>query len=80
MHIIETFLASAKGDKTEDLIVETPDYFGIFDGVGGVRTDWLNEGRTMGQWGSQLAADALRAMPAGATIAGTVSFVHFQSR
>lgn len=69
MQIIETFLASAKGDKTEDLIVETPDYFGIFDGVGGVRTDWLHEGRTMGQWGSQLAADALRALPAGASIA-----------
>ncbi len=69
MHIIETFLASAKGDKTEDLIVETPDYFGVFDGVGGVRTDWAHEGRTMGQWAAQLAADALRALPAGATIA-----------
>ncbi|MDI1226828.1 MAG: hypothetical protein PSY14_04000 [bacterium] len=69
MEIIEKFLASAKGDKTEDLIVETPDYFGIFDGVGGVRTDWLHEGRTMGQWGSYLAGEALKALPANATIA-----------
>lgn len=69
MNIIETLLASAKGDKTEDLIVETPDYFGIFDGVGGVRTDWLHENRTMGQWGSYLAGEALKMLPAGATIA-----------
>lgn len=69
MKIIETFLASTKGDKTEDLIVETPDYFGLFDGVSGVRTDWLHEGRTMGQWAAQLAGDALRALPAGASIA-----------
>lgn len=69
MHIIETLLASAKGDKTEDLIVETPDYFGIFDGVSGVRTDWLRDNRTMGQWASYLAGEALKALPAGATIA-----------
>lgn len=69
MLIIEKFIASAKGDKTEDLIVETPDYFGIFDGVGGVRADWLHEGRTMGQLASYLAGEALKELPANATIA-----------
>ena len=67
MKITESFSASAKGDKTEDLIVETPGFFGVFDGVSGVKADWLREGRTMGQWGSFLAAEALRELPPDAT-------------
>jgi hypothetical protein len=69
MKIIERFEASPKGPRTEDKITETPHYVGVFDGIGGVRSEWLEEGRTMGQWGSTLAGDALEALPAGATIA-----------
>lgn len=69
MHIIEQFSASAKGDKTEDLIVETPHFFGVFDGVGGVKPGWQHEGRTMGQWAAHLAGEALKELPAEAGIA-----------
>lgn len=68
MKIIERFSASTKGDKTEDLIVETPHFFGVFDGVTGVKSDWLEDGRTMGQWASFLAGEALKALPAAASI------------
>jgi serine/threonine protein phosphatase PrpC len=68
MKIIEQFSTSAKGDKTEDLIVETPGFFGVFDGVTGVKADWLREGRTMGQWGSFLAGEALKELPPEATL------------
>lgn len=68
MRVLETFTLSFKGEKTEDLIIETPDYFAVFDGVSGVRNDWSFEGKTMGQWGALLAAEALRALPGGASI------------
>jgi hypothetical protein len=66
MKIVEAWTASAKDDKTEDLIVETPHYFGVFDGVSGVK-DWTRDGKTMGQWGSFLAGEALKELPANAT-------------
>lgn len=66
--ILEQFSATTKGDKTEDLIVETPHYFGIFDGVTGVR-DWQHDNKTMGQWAAQLAGEALREISADASIA-----------
>lgn len=69
MKIIERFAASAKGDKTEDLIVETEHFIGVFDGVSGVRADWLKDNKTMGQWAAQLAGDALRELHHSATIA-----------
>ncbi|MBI3440465.1 MAG: hypothetical protein HY052_01450 [Proteobacteria bacterium] len=68
MRVIERFTASTKGDRTEDLIVETPDFYGVFDGVTGVKPDWLRDGRTMGQWASFLAGAALEEMHANATI------------
>ncbi len=68
MKITEQFSTSAKGGKTEDLIVETPGFYGVFDGVTGVKADWLQEGRTMGQWGSFLAGEALKELPPSATI------------
>lgn len=68
MKIIEQFSTSAKGDKSEDLIVETPGFFGVFDGVTGIKADWLQEGRTMGQWGSFLAGEALKELPPDATL------------
>jgi hypothetical protein len=66
MNVIETFTLSAKGGLTEDLIVETPHYFGVFDGVTGVK-DWMQDGKTMGQWGSWLAGEALKELPPGAS-------------
>ena len=68
MKIIERFEASPKGPRSEDKIAETPHYIGVFDGIGGVRSDWLEEGKTMGQWGSALAAEALAKLPDTATI------------
>jgi hypothetical protein len=68
MKVLERFAFSAKGPLNEDLIEETPHYFGIFDGVSGVRADWRGEGRTMGQWGAGLAAEALRELAPGASI------------
>jgi hypothetical protein len=68
MKIIESFSTSAKGDKTEDLIVETPGFYGVFDGVTGIKAEWLQEGRTMGQWGSFLAGEALKELPPDATL------------
>jgi len=68
MKVTETFSASPKGDKSEDLIVETPGFFGVFDGVTSVKADWLQEGRTMGQWGSFLAGEALKELPPEATL------------
>ena len=69
MKIIERFEASPKGPRTEDRIAETGHFIGVFDGIGGVRTDWLEDGKTMGQWGSALAAGALAGLPADASIA-----------
>jgi hypothetical protein len=69
MKTIETYTISAKGPLTEDLIVETPHYYGVFDGVSGVRKDWLEEGRTMGQWAAHLAGEALLELPENASAA-----------
>jgi hypothetical protein len=68
MRLIERFEASPRGPLTEDLIIETPDYFGLFDGVTGVRAGWSHKGLSMGQWAAQLAGEALSDLPAGATI------------
>lgn len=65
--VLEKFEASAKGDKTEDLIVETPHYIGVFDGVTGVR-DWMHENKTMGQWAALLCAEALSELAPDATV------------
>src|SRR5690606_51286 len=68
MRVIETFTGSAKGERTEDLIVETPHYLGVFDGVTGTRGTGEVEGRTLGQWASALAGEALRELPANAAL------------
>lgn len=69
MKVLERFEASPKGQNTEDRIVETAHYVGVFDGIGGVRPGWREEGRTMGQWGSALAGEALAALAPQAGIA-----------
>lgn len=68
MNVIEKFVGTTKGDKSEDLIVETPHYFGVFDGVSGITATWLEEGKTMGQWAAILAGEALKQLPPDASV------------
>lgn len=63
MQIIERFTASAKGDLTEDLIIETPHFFAVVDGVTASRPDWRCEGKTMGQYAACLVAETLQELP-----------------
>lgn len=68
MRVIEQYTASAKGDLTEDLIVETDSFVGIFDGVTGTKDAWRHLGKTMGQYAAALCGEALKELKPDATV------------